>query len=100
MTKRVDWEFVSELGKRIERSAQAHMPRAKQLAAEAQNDMMGAGSGGGMFVVAAFFFGAEYVERSFEIKQEVSVEINEAAQKTSKNWAYAEGTAPMPGVPQ
>jgi hypothetical protein len=100
MTKKVNWAYVSDLGKRIERSAEAHMPRAKQLAADAQNDMMSAGSGGGMFVVASFFFGAEYVERSYEIKQEVSVEINNAAQKTSKIWEAAEGSAPMPEVPR
>jgi hypothetical protein len=86
----IDWTYVSELGKRIERSANATMPRASRLAAEAQEAMMGAGQGGGMFVVASFFFGSEYVEQSFKIKQEVSAEINEAAQKTSRNWEATE----------
>lgn len=93
--KVVDWNFVSALGKRIERSAAAKMPQANRLAAEAQTAMMGAGSGGGMFVVASFFFGSEYVEQSYQIKQEVSVEINAAAQATSRNWEKAEGSTPI-----
>jgi hypothetical protein len=43
-----------------------------------------------MFVVASFFFGSEYVEQSFKIKQEVSAEVNAAAQKTSRNWEATE----------
>ncbi|WP_157181538.1 hypothetical protein [Actinopolymorpha alba] len=88
--KVVDWEYVSELGKRIERSANETMPQASRLAAEAQEAMMGAGQGGGMFVVASFFFGSEYVEQSFQIKQEISAELNDAAQATSRNWEATE----------
>jgi hypothetical protein len=88
--KVVDWDYVSDLGKRIERSANDTMPKASRLAAEAQEAMMSAGQGGGMFVVASFFFGSEYVEQSFKIKQEVSAEVNAAAQKTSRNWEATE----------
>ncbi|MEQ4207814.1 hypothetical protein ABN028_18470 [Actinopolymorpha sp. B17G11] len=86
----VDWDYVSQLGKRIERSANDTMPQASRLAADAQDAMMAAGQGGGMFVVASFFFGSEYVEQSFQIKQEISAEINDAAQKTSRNWEATE----------
>lgn len=84
--KAVDWQYVSNLGKRIEESASAHMPGASRHAADAQDEMMSAASGGGLLVVLAFFFASEYLEQSFKIKQEVAGELNNAAQNTSKNW--------------
>jgi hypothetical protein len=79
-SKVFDFDFVSELGKKIEAGADDHLPEAQQLAAEAQELMQGAGQAGGILVVIGFFFGSEYLEHSWESKREEAGELNRGAQ--------------------
>lgn len=88
--KAVDWTFVSDLGKRIQGSADDTLPPASRLCATAQSTMMDAGQGGGLLVVLSFFFAAAFLEDSLERKQTVAQQLNEGAQKCSKNWEAVE----------
>jgi hypothetical protein len=79
-SKVFDFDFVGGLGKKIQAGADDNLPEAQQLAAEAQELMQGAGQGGGILVVIGFFFGSEYLEKSWESKQQEAGELNQGAQ--------------------
>ncbi|GAA2760137.1 hypothetical protein ACWDWO_24780 [Actinopolymorpha singaporensis] len=89
-SKAVDWEFVSDLGKRLQRSADDTLPDASRKCADAQTTMMDAGQGGGLLVVMSFFFAAAFLEDSLERKQTVAGELNRGAQACSRNWEATE----------
>ncbi|MGH3491171.1 MAG: hypothetical protein ACRDP8_25045 [Actinopolymorphaceae bacterium] len=88
----VDWQFVSDLGKRVQRSADGALPQASRQCADAQSTMMDAGQGGGLLVVMSFFFASAFLEDSLERKQKVAGQLNEGAQACSRNWEAIEET--------
>lgn len=91
--KLADPEYIRDLGKRIERSGGQTMPSASGLAAEAQEIMMGAGQAGGILPALSFFFGAEYIEQSCKVKNDVAAEINDTAQANAKFWKETDEAA-------
>lgn len=91
MTDKVfDYEFVSRLGRNIETAASDALPDAKNRASEGIDTMMGAGQAGGILVAVGFFLASEYLENTWETKQEQAAEMNQVAQRFVRNWQETE----------
>jgi hypothetical protein len=88
--KVIDQDFVENLGKNIQRSADSSLPTAAQQAGSAADTMQGAGQSGGMAVAATFYFACEYVANAWARKQEDAEDLNNAAQKIAENWRTVE----------
>jgi hypothetical protein len=89
-TKLIDRDFVRNLGKGIQRSADESLPQASQLAGQAADSMQAAGQSGGIAVAAAFFFACEYTANAWARKQEDAESVNNAAQRIADNWQATE----------
>lgn len=99
--KVIDRAFIEQLGQNIEDSGSRHLPGAKSDAATAADLMTSAGQGGGLLVVAAFFFATEYVQGAWETKKGTTETLNAGAKRIAKNWRSVEegdGTPPR-GMP-
>jgi hypothetical protein len=89
-TRVIDRAFIERLGRNIEQSANDHLPQASRDAAQASDLMTTAGQGGGLLVVLAFFFAAEYVEEAWRTKTGTAQTLNEAAQRIATRWRAVE----------
>lgn len=96
MDKVIDRDFIRDLGKNIERSADANLPGAARSAASAVQTMQGAGQSGGMLVAAAFFFACEYTQATWDRKNEDAEAMNQAVQKIAANWQAVEDFSTTP----
>lgn len=88
--KVIDRDFVRNLGKGIQRSADESLPQASRLASQAADSMQAAGQSGGIAVAAAFFFACEYTANAWARKQEDAESVNDAAQRIADNWEATE----------
>ncbi|MET9022378.1 hypothetical protein ABZV93_20590 [Actinopolymorpha sp. NPDC004070] len=88
--KVIDRAYIRGLGRDIDRTAGDAVPSAKRLAGEAQDLMMGAGQGGGLLVVLAFFFASEYAEQAWDTKLTDAGKLDQAAQKIAEHWHTTE----------
>ncbi len=93
----IDRDFIRNLGKNIERSADANLPGAARSAASAVQTMQGAGQSGGIMVAAAFFFACEYTDAACLRKQEDAASLNKAVQKIADDWQAVEDHHTTPG---
>ena len=89
-TRVIDREFIRDLGRNIDRAAEADLPSAKSSARDAQDAMMGAGQAGGLLAVMGFFFASEYCEHAWQTKLEEAGTLDEGAQRVAQNWQTVE----------
>lgn len=89
-TKTIDAQFIRDLGKNIATAADESIPDAKNLASQAQSEMLTAGQAGGLVACIGFLLAAEYAEHAWETKQQTADDFKTGLDKVAQNWEDVE----------